>query len=77
VSVDWTDQAGEPGTGRGFVPSDILMRDMEIYIIIYIGFSLFALKADDTYEPSRKMNPILWDVLIVLLTLATIGIYAL
>lgn len=60
-----------------FVPTDILIRDMEIYIIIYIGFSLFTFKADGSYELAGKMSPLVWDALIVLITLAIIGIYAL
>lgn len=60
-----------------FVPSEILIRDMEIYIIVYFGFLLFALKSDGTYERSGKISPLVWDVLLVLLTLGIIAVYAL
>ncbi|MCX5844690.1 MAG: hypothetical protein NT022_13270 [Deltaproteobacteria bacterium] len=60
-----------------FIPTDILIRDMMIYIIVYLGFLMFAFKIDDKYEKSAKISTLIWDILIVFITLAIITVYAL
>ncbi len=59
-----------------FVPTDILIRDMMIYIIVYFGFLMFAFKIDGNYERSGKISPFVWDILIVLITIAIAAVYA-
>jgi uncharacterized membrane protein len=58
------------------VPFDILQRDTVIFIVIYFGFLLFALKTDGTGEKSGNVSPRGWDLLVVLITLAIIAVYA-
>ena len=60
-----------------FIPTDILIRDMMIYIIVYLGFLMFAFKIDGKYERSGKISTLIWDILIVFITLAIITVYAL
>ncbi len=59
------------------VPYDILQRDMMIYIIIYFGFLIFALRSDDTEEKSGNASPLVWDFLVVIITLVIIAVHAL
>lgn len=59
------------------VPYDTLMRDVVIYIIIYFGFVVFALKIDDKEDREEALSPLLWDAVIVIITLAIMAIYAL
>jgi hypothetical protein len=60
-----------------FVPSDILMRDMIVYIIIYLGFITFAFRTDDVPDKSGNISPLAGDLLVVTITLAIIAAYAL
>ena len=59
-----------------FVPADILIRDMMMYIIVYFGFLIFAFKIDGNYKKSGKITPLVWDILIVLITVAIVAVYA-
>jgi len=60
-----------------FVPADILIRDMTLYIIIYSGFLLFAFRTDDAVKVPENVPPVVWDLLVVIVTLAIIAVYAL
>lgn len=57
------------------VPMEVLIRDMVIYIIIYLGFLVFEFEPDGNYGKSQ-FHPIVWDLLVVLITLAIIVVYA-
>ncbi len=59
-----------------FVPADILMRDMIVYIIIYLGFITFAFRTDDIPEKPENLSPLPGDLLVVIITLAIIAVYA-
>ncbi len=56
-------------------PTEVLTRDVAIYIIIYLGFLTFVYKPDGNYGKS-PFHPIVWDLLIVIITLAIIVVYA-
>jgi len=58
------------------VPTDILVRDMEIYTIVYLGFLVFSFRPDGNYERPEKTSPLAWDLLVVFITLAVIAVYA-
>lgn len=58
------------------VPTAFLMRDSVIYIVIYLSFIFVSFKTDDTEETSERINPLFWDVLVVLITIAIIAVYA-
>ncbi|MDD1656130.1 MAG: hypothetical protein LUO87_01985 [Methanomicrobiales archaeon] len=60
-----------------FVPSEILIRDMVMYTIVSFGFLIFAFNPEGNSERSGTNSPLVWDVLIVLITLAIIVVYAL
>ena len=59
------------------VPYDILMRDMMVYIIVYLGFVTFAFRTGDTVGKSVNLSPLAGDLLVVIITLAIIAVYAL
>ncbi|GEM_PF-2873475 len=59
------------------VPYDILMRDMMVYIIVYLGFVTFAFGTDDVSYKSGNISPLAGDLLVVTITLAIIAVYAL
>lgn len=58
------------------VPADILMRDLTVYIIVYLGFITFAFQTDDVPEKSGNLSPLAGDLLVVIITLAIIAVYA-
>ncbi len=58
------------------VPPDILSRDIVIYIVIYWAFTVFPQPVKDDVMKSKYDKPIYWSLLIILITLAIIGIYA-
>jgi hypothetical protein len=60
------------------ISSDILSRDVIIYIIIYSGFvvSLFSAK-DKTKKAFKYDTPLFWSILIILMTLVIMAFYAL
>jgi hypothetical protein len=57
------------------VSTEVLTRDVVIYLIIYLGFLTFAFKPDGNYRKSQ-FHPIVWDLLVVFITLAIIVVYA-
>lgn len=59
------------------MPYDILQRDMIIFIIIYFGFLISTFKTDDSKKISGNVSPVVWDLLVVIITLAIIAAYAL
>ncbi len=59
------------------VPAEILSRDVVLYIIIY---STWGILYPSGVEASKKPSwdkPLYWSLLIILVTLAIIGVYAL
>lgn len=58
-----------------FVPSDILSRDILVYIVIYWAFTFFPLKKEEV-KRSKFDKPLFWSLLIVLITLIIIVMYA-
>jgi len=59
-----------------FVPSDILSRDILVYIIIYWAFTVFSLPTKEEVKKSKYDTPLYWSLLIILITLAIIVVYA-
>lgn len=60
-----------------FVPTDILIRDVMVFIIVYSGFLIFAFKIDGNNKKSGRITPLVWDILIVLITVAIVAVYVL
>jgi fucose permease len=58
------------------IPTDILSRDILVYIIIYWAFTVFSLPAKEEVKKSKYDNPLYWNLLIILITLAIIAVYA-
>jgi len=58
------------------VPGEILSRDVLMYIIIYSAFGIAYPAKSEEATRSRLDNPLYWGLLIVLITLAIIGVYA-
>jgi len=58
------------------IPSDILSRDVIVYIIIYIGFITSLSAKDNTKKLFKYDTALFWSILIILITLAIIAIYA-
>ena len=58
------------------VPADILSRDILVYIIIYWSFTVFSLPAKEEVKKSKYDTPLYWSLLIILITLAIIGVYS-
>ena len=59
------------------VPAEVLIGDMAVYSIIYLGFLVFAFRPGGNYEESGKVSPLAWDVIVVLITLTVLLVYAL
>ena len=58
------------------VPGEILSRDVLLYIIIYWAFGFAYPAQSEEAKKSRLHNPLYWGLLIILVTLAIIGVYA-
>ena len=58
------------------IPGEILSRDVLLYIIIYSAFGIAYPAKSEEATRSRLDNPLYWGLLIVLITLAIIGVYA-
>lgn len=58
------------------VPSDIISRDIVIYIVIYWAFTVFPQLSKEEVKKSKYDNPLYWSLLIILITLAIIAVYA-
>lgn len=59
------------------VPAEVITKDIVLYIIIYTGVGVVYPTTSGKDNKSRLDNPLLWSVLIVLMTLAIILLYAL
>ena len=59
------------------VPQEVLSRDFIIYVIIYIGYITAYSAREDDKRRFRYDTPVFWSILIVIITLAILGIYAL
>lgn len=57
------------------VPAERLSSDIILYIIIYMGL-VIAIPFMDETEPLSPSRTMLWIVVIVIITLAIIGVYA-
>ncbi len=59
------------------VPAEVITKDIVLYIIIYTGVGVVYPTTSSNGNKSRLDNPLLWSMLIVLMTLAIILLYAL
>jgi hypothetical protein len=58
------------------VPAAELSRNMVVFIVVYSGFWLLPAIEGRREKKSRFETPLFWSLLIVALTLAIIGVYA-
>jgi hypothetical protein len=57
------------------VPAERLSSDIILYIIIYMGLAITVPFIGET-EPVSRSRMMLWVVVIIIITLAIIGVYA-
>lgn len=59
------------------VPFEVLIRDLTVYTLLYLGFLIFAFRPGGDDENPETVSPPGWDVLAVLITLTVLLVAAL
>jgi hypothetical protein len=58
------------------IPAEVLSRDIVLFILVYSTFSVLYPESSTGTPPSRLDRPLVWSLLIFLVTVAIVIVYA-
>jgi hypothetical protein len=58
------------------IPAEVLSRDIVLFILVFSTFSVLYPESSTEATPSRLDRPLVWSLLIFLVTVAMVIVYA-